>query len=239
MDGNAPLTHRRARRLLATLTGLAAIVLTTLSTGASADEVADPAARWPDGGPAIRAAMAIAEDQWGIAPCHGDVTIAWEDLDPSLDAQAAWANPAGAYADPMRNSECEISLNPRGEWSWPKLCTIVVHESGHLAGRVHVDDPDDVMYYTFMRPIPACAGTPDPTPEAPVAPTAPAPAPATTPKPAGGASTRPAGARSSSAVTARRRGAAARRHHHRRTAGHRRTAARAKARAHRRAAHRS
>ena len=31
-------------------------------------------------------------------------------------------------------------------WSGPRLCALLQHEFGHLAGRPHTDDPNDVMY---------------------------------------------------------------------------------------------
>lgn len=160
MDGLLPIPLR-ARRALATVLLLTAALLTCAGPAA-----ADPAERWPADGPAIQTAMAIAVDQWGFPPCHGDVEIGWwDELDRTLDARATWANDAGAYAAPLSNTSCEIALNPWGQWDWPKLCTVLVHEVGHLDGHDHVDDDQDVMRASYLRPLPACAATPEPAPD--------------------------------------------------------------------------
>lgn len=57
----------------------------------------------------------------------------------------------GGLNDPSRQGEawfpCEIHLQP-GWWGWgrERLCSLVVHEQGHLFGREHSEDPDDVMH---------------------------------------------------------------------------------------------
>jgi hypothetical protein len=226
MDGLRLLPHFRAPRLLAAVAAVL-VAAGSAETAAAVDEPADASARWPVDGAAVQTALAIAQDFWGIAPCRGEVTLAWEDLDPSLDAQAIWANDAGGYADPVRNTGCEVSFNPRGQWDWPKLCTVMVHEMGHLAGRDHVDDPDDVMYYTYRHPVRQCAKTPEPAtaaaPERPAA--APAPAAARVP---GKAAKKPAAAAVATKrrddATPRRPSRQTTRSHHRRPAAKRRSA---------------
>lgn len=197
MDGTPPLPRLLGPRLLAIAAAVVATMLLATSTARAADDATDPSVRWPMDGPAARTALAIAEDHWGMVPCQGQVTLAWEDLDPSLDAQSVWANDAGQYADPLRNTECEISFNPRGQWDWPKLCTVMTHEVGHLDGHDHVDDLYDVMYFSYVRPLPECLATPEPDASAPV----PAPPPAT-PGPSGRPAATPASA--SRAATSRR-----------------------------------
>jgi hypothetical protein len=78
-------------------------------------------------------------------------------------------------ADPSTYSDCSISYNLDVDWDWPKLCTVVEHEMGHLSGHDHVNDPHDVMSPYYVYPSPECgagtaaatpAATPDPTPVA-------------------------------------------------------------------------
>jgi hypothetical protein len=63
-------------------------------------------------------------------------------------------------------------------YSWPKFCTVLVHEYGHLTGHPHTVDGADVMSPIYRAPLPACT-TADPS-EPPVAP-APVPTTTTTP----------------------------------------------------------
>jgi hypothetical protein len=158
MDGSPlPFSLRR-------LGALAAIVLAGLVAAAVPARADDAPAtvRWPVGGPALRTAMDLAAGHWGMAPCAGRVAVSWEDLGDGLNAQSSWANDVDPYRQPSRNTECEIVLNAGEEWDWPKLCTVVVHEVGHLTGHDHVDDPDDVMYYAYNAPVRECAVTPAP-----------------------------------------------------------------------------
>jgi hypothetical protein len=177
MDGPRPTPARSAlRRLLAA--GLALLALGAGAAPVIADDgpVTDPAARWPATGTAIQTALGLAAEHWGFAPCRGRVTVAWTPLD-GLDGQATWANDLDPYRQPSRNTDCEIALSPAEAWDWPKLCTVVIHEAGHLAGHDHVDDPGDVMFATFVQPEPECTATPEPAQvAAPAAPRAAPPA---------------------------------------------------------------
>jgi hypothetical protein len=118
-------------------------------------------------------AREIAVAYWGVDPCGGQVTIVWTDQDPDLNATAVWGNAVGDYTDALSNDQCQIRFNPEVAFTWPKFCTVMVHEYGHLAGHDHSDDPRDVMYPLYMGPIGVCA------PAAPLA--KPATKPATKP----------------------------------------------------------
>jgi hypothetical protein len=107
--------------------------------------------------------MALAAGHWGMTPCGGQVAMNWTGaLSRGVNAQSSWANDVDPYAQPSRNVDCAIALSTRVEWDWPMLCTVVIHEVGHLTGHDHVDDPDDIMYYAYMRPAPECEATPEP-----------------------------------------------------------------------------
>ena len=58
--------------------------------------------------------------------------------------------------DPSTYSQCSITYNLDIDWDWPKLCTVIEHELGHLAGHEHVDDPHNVMSPYYVYPTPEC-----------------------------------------------------------------------------------
>jgi hypothetical protein len=196
------------RRLLAAILALLAITGGAGTALAADDPVAAPALRWPATGTAIRTAMGLAAERWGFSPCRGRVTVAWSRLDAGLNGESSWANDLDPYLQPSRNTECDITLSTAQEWDWPKVCSLVIHEMGHLAGHDHVDDPEDVMYPTYMRPERECVATPEPG-EVPRP--APAPAVAAAPVPAARPRAQHAAKRASRAATkraaAKRRGA--------------------------------
>src|SRR4051794_37730505 len=179
-DAHPPGMDRRLLPILA--------LLVTLLLGAAparaADATAPPPARWPVGGSTLRLAMALGAEHWGMAPCGGRVALRWTRLDP-LNAQASWANDRDPYLQPSFNSECEIALSTGVDWDWLKLCTVVVHEVGHLTGHQHSDDPHDVMYGDYVEPTPECEATPEPVETGP---------PALPPRPAAASRAAPAAA---------------------------------------------
>ena len=152
---------------------LLAVAAALLLTAPTAHAATGPAQRWPVGGAAFDAARQIAVEHWAIDPCHRDVTIAWGRLPADENAESTWTNQFRDYGDPDHNTLCSVTFNTRQDWDWPKLCTVFVHEFGHLAGNAHSDDPDEVMfaYYTGTT-LTACAETNVSPAESP-APTAP------------------------------------------------------------------
>jgi hypothetical protein len=108
---------------------------------------------------ATPAALSIAYRSWGTVACGGQVAVTWDDsMDRSLNAVSSWENAAGVYADPATNTDCRIALNPKTIWGWPKLCTVVVHEVGHLTGHRHTPEaPGSVMDPEYRGPLPECA----------------------------------------------------------------------------------
>jgi hypothetical protein len=167
MDGSS--LHRAARCLAAVIAALA-----VAGPAAAADA---PAARWPAGGSTLRAAMGLGAEHWGFAPCRGKVAVRWAALGTATNAQSSWANDRDPFLAPSANTDCELALSTQVEWDWPKLCTVVIHEIGHLTGHDHVDDPADIMNATYLRPAPECAATPEPAETGPPSPAATASAP--------------------------------------------------------------
>lgn len=155
-----------------TLLAVAAALLTTASNAYAAPS---PQQRWPIGGTAFQTARQIAVEHWGMDPCHGDVDIAWGRLPAGENAESTWTNQFQDYGDPAHNTRCDVMFNVRQDWDWPKLCTVFVHELGHLAGNAHSDDRNDVMYaYYVGANLPACEQA-NVSPAGPRAPTAPRP----------------------------------------------------------------
>ena len=115
-------------------------------------------------------AHALAVAHWGVDPCAGQVTVTWAHMGAGINARSTWMS--YDIHNPATYTQCSISYNLDVDWDWPKLCTVIEHELGHLAGHDHVNDPHDVMSPYYVYPTPECAAGAT----APVA----APAPATT-----------------------------------------------------------
>jgi hypothetical protein len=127
--------------------------------------------RWPTDGPAFQTARQVAVEHWGMEPCAGDVEVAWGKLAADQNAAATWMNQFRDYGDPAHNTDCAVLFNTAQDWDWPKLCTIFVHEFGHLAGYAHSADPDDVMFADYLgRNLPECESVSPAGARAPTAP---------------------------------------------------------------------
>jgi hypothetical protein len=136
---------------------LLAVVAALLMTASTAYAAPGPQQHWPTGGTAFQTARQIAVDHWSMDPCHGDVDIAWGKLPAGENAESTWTNHFQDYGDPAHNTLCDVMFNTRQDWDWPKLCTVFVHEFGHLAGNAHSADERDLMFpYYVGRNLPAC-----------------------------------------------------------------------------------
>jgi hypothetical protein len=126
-----------------TWTRAALVALLTLIVATPAAAKTAPASWMPQ-------ARQIADAHWGMDPCHADVAITWGVLPVDENARSTWTNQFRDYGDPEHNTTCDVVFNSKQDWDWPKLCTVFMHEFGHLAGHDHSEDPDDVMfaYYT-------------------------------------------------------------------------------------------
>jgi hypothetical protein len=137
-------------------------------------------------------AHALAVARWGVEPCGGQVAVTWAHMGSGINARSTWMSVD--IHNPSTYSQCSISYNLDIDWDWPKLCTVIEHELGHLAGHEHVNDPHDVMSPYYVFPTPECAAA---LPGA-----QPAPAPAAVAQT--GAATTPANATSKRKVVKRK-----------------------------------
>jgi hypothetical protein len=149
----------------------ALLALALLPAAARADDEV-PAVPVPAADALMTTAHQLAVNRWGMDPCGGQVTVTWAHMGAGINAQSRWMSTD--VHDPSTYSSCSITYNLDVDWDWPKLCTVVEHELGHLSGHDHVNDPHDVMSPYYVYPTAECAaGTAALTP-------APAPAPVTT-----------------------------------------------------------
>jgi hypothetical protein len=141
---------------------LAAILSCSLA-GAALAGTRGAASRFAVGSPGLSLAQSLAVARWGWSPCGGDVRISWKRQAGDINAMSVWSTlGADPYADPQHNQDCEIELNPAATWDWPKLCTVVVHEYGHLTGHDHDDHPGRLMSPIYTTPAPECVTTAEP-----------------------------------------------------------------------------
>src|SRR3954470_10392980 len=166
-----------ARALVLALLALAPLVAMTTGAGVqprfvARDEipvepvevaaVAHPEGVFTIGSAAEQLAVQIAKTTWNADPCGGQVTVEWGPLGSDVNAQSSWSNPQSAYDNPELNGSCSVTFNPGADFDWPKFCTVMVHEYGHLAGKPHSPDARDVMAAYYTIPLQACiAQTPD------------------------------------------------------------------------------
>jgi len=172
----------------------------------------------------MQEAIQLAKAHWGTNPCGGTVNIVWDNLDADINAQSTWSNPRSAYDNPDLNNDCQVEFNSIASFDWPKFCTVTIHEFGHLSGKPHSPDSNDIMAPYYNTPAPEClANTPAGFKSgAPAAPPAPSPARTasavrTTPAPTAA----PAAAKKKAAAKKRRK-AVKRRDHTRRRPSRRR-----------------
>ena len=159
-----PMTVSLPRLLVSALLALA-----LLPAAAQAD-IGLPELPVPAADALTSTAHGLAVSRWGIEPCGGQVSVTWAHMGAGINARSQWMSTD--IHNPATYTQCSITYNLDVDWDWPKLCTVIEHELGHLAGHDHVDDPRDVMSPYYVYPSPECASGQG----APAA----APAPATT-----------------------------------------------------------
>lgn len=96
---------------------------------------------WAHASPSTATVAAFAASTWDEFPCEGRETVRWADFRdvPGLE------NDANAYGATDVEG-CAIYLNVLQRMTTLRLCTVLRHEYGHLAGLTHSDDPFDLMY---------------------------------------------------------------------------------------------
>lgn len=80
--------------------------------------------------------LAVAQAVW--SPTCGQMRVAYEN-----PANAGLPEAAAGWA---WEGDCTIRLPLGASYEFEQLCTIVVHEAGHVAGRGHSSNPRSVMY---------------------------------------------------------------------------------------------
>jgi hypothetical protein len=123
-------------------------------------------------------AHGLAVSRWGVEACGGQVSVTWAHMGAGINARSQWMSTD--VHNPATYSQCSIAYNLDVDWDWPKLCTVIEHELGHLSGHEHVNDPRDVMSPYYVYPSPECAAGQAAASAAP-APAATAEAPAAAP----------------------------------------------------------
>jgi Matrixin len=132
----------------------AMLAIALLPAAAQADFDA-PALPVPAADALTSAAHGLAVARWGVDPCGGQVAVTWAHMGAGINARSQWMSID--IHNPLTYSQCSITYNLDVDWDWPKLCTVIEHELGHLAGHDHVDDPHDVMSPYYVYPSPECA----------------------------------------------------------------------------------
>jgi Matrixin len=159
-------------RLLAS----ALLALALLPVAAQAD-IGLPELPVPAADALTSTAHGLAVSRWGVEPCGGQVSVTWAHMGAGINARSQWMSTD--IHNPATYTQCSITYNLDVDWDWPKLCTVIEHELGHLAGHEHVDDPHDVMSPYYVYPSPECASGQGTAAAAPAT-TAEAPATSTT-----------------------------------------------------------
>src|SRR3954469_13758966 len=129
--------------------------------------VTPPDQQFAVGGAAMQAAEVVAHAYWNADACSGQVEVSWTDQDTTINAVSTWKNPTDGYNNPGQNFDCTVEFNRDLDYDWPRFCTVLVHEFGHLTGHQHSPDPNDVMAAYYNRPLQQCQDTADPTAPAP------------------------------------------------------------------------
>jgi hypothetical protein len=121
----------------------------------AADDAEPPPIPVPAADALMTTAHSLGVARWGSDACGGQVAMSWSHMGAGINARSQWMsidiNDASTYSD------CSITYNLDVDWDWPKLCTVVEHELGHLTGHDHVDDPHDVMSPYYVFPSPECS----------------------------------------------------------------------------------
>ena len=134
---------------------LFALLAIALLPGAAHADATAPALPVPAADAVTTTAHGLAVARWGVDPCGGQVTATWAHMGAGINARSQWMSTD--VHNPSTYTQCSITYNLDVDWDWPKLCTVVEHELGHLAGHEHVDDAHNVMSPYYVFPTGECA----------------------------------------------------------------------------------
>jgi Matrixin len=134
-----------------------AVAIALLLIATSAASAASAGQRFPVGGTVMQAAWGVAVKHWGAVPCGGAVRMSWRAMGPEFNAVSEWL--ATDPRQPATYSSCNIVFNDAIAYSRARLCSVMVHEVGHLLGREHTRRHGDVMNEFYEGPIPVCRST--------------------------------------------------------------------------------
>lgn len=105
----------------------------------------------------VARAVQIADSAWPDSSCRSQQQVTLADLSGYDDLQAGDRTLGIAFMD----GSCVVQLDSARLNAFRDapmvLCTVLVHEFGHLAGLRHSDDPADVMFPTIGKVPAACA----------------------------------------------------------------------------------
>jgi hypothetical protein len=141
--------------VLARLIVCLSLALAAAPAAAPADDAEPPPIPVPAADSLMATAHSLAVARWGMDACGGQVAMTWQHMGAGINARSQWMSVDST--DPSTFSDCSITYNLDVDWDWPKLCTVVEHELGHLSGHNHVDDPHDVMSPYYVYAAPECA----------------------------------------------------------------------------------
>jgi len=92
----------------------------------------------------------VSKQFWGNV-CDNQVSTAFAPLDGDIAGQAT-----SAVDQTGKHSQCSVIITNKKKFKRKVLCAIKVHEDGHLAGKGHSDDPNNIMYFKITdKNIPA------------------------------------------------------------------------------------
>lgn len=90
-----------------------------------------------------------ADNYWHGTNCSGDITYKYKSWQGSRAALSTWTYYTAA---PSTFLDCTITFNTRKLNVSPAVyCAVVVHEYGHLNGKMHVRNPYNIMYPVISR----------------------------------------------------------------------------------------
>jgi hypothetical protein len=119
-----------------------ALVVAALAVPGHAQAAADDVVKAKD----------TASAQWPASPCRGREKVIWVPQ-VVLDADHVVR---GFAADALVGA-CAVRVTETARrWSGARLCALLQHEFGHLAGRMHTDDQQDIMFSGTLPWTRAC-----------------------------------------------------------------------------------